>query len=1307
LLQDSFLKERGVRTLIAQVDPMRLTEEPCELPKWDIKTSDNCYVIFTSGTTGKPKGVLVPHLGVVALVEHNRERFNMTVRDRPVQSAPTIFDASVEEIWLAFATGAPLVVMTAEHQVMGPEMIEWLRAMRITAWAPCPTMLRTVACAKPDQELPELRLLYPGGEALPVDIARVWGKNRHLENAYGPTEATCCCMSTRIVVDKNGELTGPITIGKPTLNQKAFVMDENQQVVPKGEEGELVISGSQVTHGYLKRPDLTAEKFIQIPGEKFKAYRTGDLVKELPDGKYLFLGRADCQVKLHGHRIELESIESHICAASSDVLEAVCDVRETNGSDRLVAFVKVSNKDEKKQIEAKLREALKDSLPVTQIPSIFVFVDSIPRSRADKIDRKQLKFVSFAPEVDDSDTDTETGSTSGTSDDIKQDNMEESFVIEAFAQHLGIKKVDLDADFFELGGNSLLASQVISSLRQYECTKTLVVRDIYNLRTVNKLVDKLLNVAPETQIKNSRAIKIAAGNLESAGPWSRFWCNLAQFLVLIGYYILFSNIAFIFVAFTLPIFTLLDFDYRSIIYVLPLMGITAYVFMWVVFIWSVFVAVCTKWTLIGKYRPGKFKVWGSEYFRHWMVTNFCTKIPMSMVEDTVFKNWVLRALGAKIGKGVHLHKSSFMMDGGWDLLEIGDNVSVGPMVMMKNVSYSGGHMQFARVRIEKNCTVNLGSVIHGGAYLPEGCYVDYFSTIDTFTEASSYQQLTGTPAQAKGPAPEPYKLSPGRSDGMSPVKHAWATVSLQFVWFLVQMMLSSCVLALFMYCMNFTYFDLVILVYGKGITQFSGFSFHSNFILRFFLVVIGATILYMVWVAVQCRLFPTVKPGVYSRWSLWYMLMRIKIRAVGQVRSLLAGSMFYGYWLRLAGAQIADYTEISEIFDVIPELLSIRGHTWTSSVVFFDMPRVHRGLVMCAKTDIGKACYFGNYACVPPGTWIPDNTLIGIMTVAPQNLTVKDEGKSWFGRPAFQLPSREIYSDLDPRMTGDAPPYPQHVVRRFLYEFMRLVTVAALGLYAMFILYSQVYFCGLGAEPWIMEKIHSSGIRLVNWDPKLGANSLTGIHYLFSPVCLAGFVPAYSVLVVVSFLFLTILMKWIMLGKVGKAIVPLWDHWPCRWDYLFIFWGSTAGNIAQAFEGTLFMSVWLRLTGAKIGKNVLWTSGSAGQLSEPDLCHVGDDCIIDGNPWQSHTFEDGVMKRDHLYVGNNCRIEDNCLLLYGCQFYEGSVAYANSGVMKDELLSSYQCYAGCPLVPTSTVTAGQTIRERTKTYARPGWDSIV
>ncbi|MFN8588288.1 MAG: AMP-binding protein, partial [Candidatus Eisenbacteria bacterium] len=227
--------------------------------RFEVRPEHLAYVIYTSGTSGRPKGVMVEHRNICTLVRSDVDYFGLGPGDRCAQSSMCSYDSSVEEIWLAFGTGATLVLMDDEAVRLGPDLVDWLARERITVFCPPPTLLRMAACDDPQRALPELKLIYVGGEELPLDVAARWAPGRRLENGYGPTECSVTVVRTPV---RAGE---PVRIGWPVEGNTAYVLDPEMRELPPGTPGELCIAGPSVTRGYLHQPQLTAERYVEHP----------------------------------------------------------------------------------------------------------------------------------------------------------------------------------------------------------------------------------------------------------------------------------------------------------------------------------------------------------------------------------------------------------------------------------------------------------------------------------------------------------------------------------------------------------------------------------------------------------------------------------------------------------------------------------------------------------------------------------------------------------------------------------------------------------------------------------------------------------------------------------------------------------------------------------------------------------------------------------------------------------------------------------------------------------------------------------
>ncbi|WP_428936070.1 amino acid adenylation domain-containing protein [Streptomyces sp. ACT015] len=390
---------------------------------------DLAYVIYTSGSTGRPKGVLVEHGGVAGTVDGMRTAWGVGAGDRVLQFAPASFDASVLETGVALTGGAVLVLADSASVVPGPDLVDLMDRFGVTFTLLPPS----VVAALPEAELPSLRTLVCGGEALPAEIVARWGAGRRVFNAYGPTEIS--------IVATTGEVTGSGTpdIGRPLPGVRVDLLDAAGEPVPAGEVGELVVSGVGVTRGYLGRPALTAERYV--PGGDGRAYRTGDLARLLPDGRYLYAGRADHQVKIRGFRVEPGEI-AEVLRAHPAVSDAVVVARGTV----LVGYV--SAPDDRAH-GAELRDWCARSLPAHMVPSTMVVLPALPLTPSGKVDREALPspYRSEVSSGDEPATPTEAA------------------VAALMSELLGGTPAGATDDFFQLGGHSLLVGRLAARIR--------------------------------------------------------------------------------------------------------------------------------------------------------------------------------------------------------------------------------------------------------------------------------------------------------------------------------------------------------------------------------------------------------------------------------------------------------------------------------------------------------------------------------------------------------------------------------------------------------------------------------------------------------------------------------------------------------------------------------------------------------------------------------------------------------------------------------------------------------------------------
>ncbi|HEX8178801.1 MAG TPA: amino acid adenylation domain-containing protein [Pyrinomonadaceae bacterium] len=402
------------------------------------------YVIYTSGSTGRPKGVVVTHRGLCNLVTAQQTALAPRVGSRVLQFASLSFDASIAEIVLALMSGAHLCLASRAALLPGQPLLEMLEQAAITHAIVMPSALAVT----PPAELPALELLAVAGEACPAGLAGTWAGGRAFYNFYGPTEATV--WTTKARCEAHDERRPPI--GRPVANAQVYLLDAHLQPVPVGVVGELYIGGASLARGYLRRPELTAARFIPHPFSTepgARLYRTGDLARYLPDGQIDFLGRTDTQVKVRGYRIELGEVAAALEQHEGVRAAVVVAADEQRGNKRLVAYVVPSAG--QTLTTSELREHLRARLPEYMLPAVFITLAELPLTRNDKIDLAAL------PQPD--------AARANENEYVAPRNALEEVLAGIWAETLGLERVGIADDFFELGGHSLLATRIVSRLR--------------------------------------------------------------------------------------------------------------------------------------------------------------------------------------------------------------------------------------------------------------------------------------------------------------------------------------------------------------------------------------------------------------------------------------------------------------------------------------------------------------------------------------------------------------------------------------------------------------------------------------------------------------------------------------------------------------------------------------------------------------------------------------------------------------------------------------------------------------------------
>ncbi|NLD49228.1 MAG: amino acid adenylation domain-containing protein, partial [Clostridiaceae bacterium] len=456
-----------------QHDLREVEKQSDQRPEVKIAPENLAYIIYTSGTTGKPKGVMVEHRGIANSMQWRREEYALEVGDTGLQVFSYCFDGFIAAFFTPIVSGARIVLLDYEDAKSPVALKSSLVKNKVTHFVCVPSLYAAVLECMTKEDMTSMRYVTLAGEKTGIALVKKTkelNENTRIVNEYGPTECSVVATFKQDMMSDE-----PVTIGKPIANTQIYITDRNSSLKPIGVTGELCIGGKGLARGYLKRPELTKEKFIDNPcrpGEKM--YRTGDLARWLPDGNIEFIGRCDEQVKVRGFRIELGEIEARLLE-NKNVKEAVVLVKDgTDGNKFLCAYLVCENEMKISDI----REYLSKSLPHYMIPEHFIQLDKMPLTPNGKVNKKALPQPKGVINT-------------GVRFVAPRDRVEEA-LCEMWKEILGLEKVGVNDSFFDLGGHSLKATTFISRVHK-AFNIELPLREMFRTPTIACLAEYIKN----------------------------------------------------------------------------------------------------------------------------------------------------------------------------------------------------------------------------------------------------------------------------------------------------------------------------------------------------------------------------------------------------------------------------------------------------------------------------------------------------------------------------------------------------------------------------------------------------------------------------------------------------------------------------------------------------------------------------------------------------------------------------------------------------------------------------------------------
>ena len=1173
---------------------------------------DPAYAIYTSGSTGKPKGIVITHRNICHYLRSGNEALGFRETDVVLQQASVAFDLSLEEIFVPYLVGATLKVATIETVKETDRLPEIIEAEGITVIDTVPTLLSMF-----ERDVPSLRVIVLGGETCPPALVERFAKpGRFLFNTYGPTETTVVATYAEL---KPGE---PVTIGKPIANYTAYVVDEHMQLVKTGQTGELVVGGPGVAQGYINLPDMTAKKFVANPfdpGSKHDPilYRTGDAVSLDPLGRFAFHGRIDDQVKIRGYRIELGEIESLIADEAGVRTAAVAVHQHPTAGETLVAHL--VSVDEKFDIDA-AKKSLAAKVPPYMVPPIWQMHESLPRLASGKVDRKALAVLPITTNVDQGEQEEPNTPT-------------EAKLLAAAKAVLGLPVVNFDSDFFtDLGGHSLIAARFVSELRKNPALASIALQDMYSLRTLRKIGAAL----------DKRAV---AGKIDiTFDPpplYRRFFCGLAQLIAL----------PFIIAIVTVQWMGLL----LSSIYLVrdetPLLAE-------ILILSSIYVGlnlgakllvIVLKWVVMGRTKPGVYPLWGSYYFRLWLMQRIVHLTTPKFLQGTPLMRIYLRALGAKVGRDAIINEFE---EGAIDLVSFGARCSLGSKIKLANVEVVGNLVYVGTIEIGADAHIGNGCVIGHNTKLGEGAEMGDLTALAPGTRTGDYERWDGTPSKMIGMVD---KASLPEHPEISPKARFWQTVGYFFAYNFIMMIGLLPIFPAFYVIYNIDNWTTGDFDYTVPWNLVPLYAWPASLVLVF--VSMGVAIV-MRWILLPDR----VQPGTYSIFSGFYFrkwMLALMAETLLETLNSLYATVFMRNWYRLMGCKLGRGTEISSNFAGRYDLIEMGENNFIGDQTIFGDEDIHRGWMTLRRLKTGDRVFFGNNAVIAHGSVIEDDALIGVKSRMPDSLHVK-AGEIWFGSPAIKLPNRQKVV-----LSGNWTYEPPRRMRlwRTCFEAMHtsfptavLITIA-----------------------YITSDMIAIPIDKGDWGTAAAIFMIAGV--------------VNSLLMFA----LSVTFKWLAMGVYKPIMKPMWSWWAMRTEAVAVFYGGLSSKVLMDYlRGTPFLPWMYRFYGMKTGKGIYMNTCD---LTEFDCIKLGDFAVINMQvELQTHLYEDRVMKVGRIDIGKGATVGAGTTILYDTKIEDFAQLGPLSLLMKGETIPTGTVWSGSPTQPMP-INPHSTVKPRTVSAA--------
>ncbi|MGE5765061.1 MAG: Pls/PosA family non-ribosomal peptide synthetase, partial [Mycobacterium leprae] len=1053
-----------------------------------------------------------------------------------------------------------------------------------------------------DEDLPGLRFLLVSGEACPQDLITRWHKpGRRFLNVYGPTEATVTATWTPVHPDR------PVTIGVPLPTYSVVILDPiSPRALARGEMGEIGIAGIGLATGYLNRADLTERVFIRdflgIPGNPSgRIYRTGDLGRINDDGEIEYHGRIDTQVKIRGYRIELTEIESVLLQVPG-IAQAVVDTHSPEpGVVDLVGYYSL-RPDTGSLDPQHVYQHLRARLPGYMVPAYLEPLAAIPTMPSGKADRKNLH--------------TPRGPRSLASHRtyVAPTTDTEQVLADALAHVLRLDRVSVDSHFFDdLGANSLLIAQFCARVRQHGGLPSVATKDVYLHPTIRSLAAAL-----ETSVAASASVEPA--RLRTTRPPTRartpqyVLCGALQLLVFLTYTCLTALIMVKGFRWISAATGVVDVYQRSVVFgAATFVGLSA-------------IPILAKWLLVGRWKPREIPIWSLGYLRFWVVKTLTRFSPLSLFVGSPLYVLYLRALGAKIGRGVLILSRNTPVC--TDLLTIGDGSVLRQDSFFTGYRAYAGRIETGPVTLGADVYVGEKSVLDVGASMGDGAQLGHASSLHAGQTVPAGERWHGSPAQRTDTnyrRVEDTRCGTLRraSYGIAQLVEALVLVAplgLGILGALLPKLLASDILSV------------------------TTWQFYLNVMAATFVVFFGTVLTGLVAVLTVPRLLNlTLTPGkIYPLYGFHYAVTRAVSRMTNAkfYMDLFGDSSYIVNYLRALGYKLSGVVQTGSNFGTTlkqdsPYLTSVGTGTMVSDALAVVNSDYSSTSFRVSQVSIGAHNYLGNDIVFTSGARAGDNCLLATKVLIPIDGPVR-ENVGLLGSPCFEIPrSVQRDSTFDHLKSGEE--YRRRLAGKNRYNIVTMLV-----------------------------------FLLVRWIQFFGITLITAVaahHY-----------GRYGVTAVAAGLVLVLLFSVaysVLVERAAAGFRALQPRFCSVYDPYF-WWHERLWKLLATprFYGTPFQALILRLLGVRIGRRV-YKDGC--DIAEKTLAAIGDDVTLNvGSTIQCHSLEEGVFKSDYTTIGAGCTLGIDAFVHFGVTIGDGAVIEPDSFVMKGEEIAPYARWGGNP-----------------------------